>query len=130
MKPPATSAAARVSQHWGENAPDWVMVLAEACDEASQAHTAKEIGYSAGAVSAVIAAKYKGDLSKVEDAVMGAFRNRTVQCPELGEIAANVCLANQRRPPKPNSRQAIRLWQACRSGCPNFRQKGEKPNDQ
>lgn len=110
---------------WGEAMPGWVRVLAERCAEMSQQAAATRIGYSAATVSNVLRAKYKGDLRRVQEAVEGAFMSATVECPALGAIAANDCLSNQRQPMRTGNVRAMRIWNACRAGCPHSRIKQE-----
>lgn len=116
------SAVATARAAWGGALPDWLRVLAEQCDHVgSQAQVARRIGYSASTVNQVLAAKYRGDLRKVAAAVEGAFLAATVECPVLGQIATDKCLAHQRRPMAGTNPQRVRLWRACRGGCPHSR---------
>lgn len=110
---------------WGAALPAWVRVLAERCGELSQQGAAARIGYSPATVSNVLRAKYKGDLSRVQEAVEGAFMSATVECPALGAIAANDCLSHQRQPMRTGNVRVMRIWNACRSGCPQSRIKQE-----
>lgn len=118
-----TSAVKRAEAAWGE-VPEWVRVLAEQCDKTSQTKVAKVVGYSAATVSYVIKAKYAGDMSKVEQAVRGAFMNAVVDCPVLGELPANECLENQRRPFAATNHIRVQLYRACHGGCAHSRKGG------
>jgi hypothetical protein len=100
---------------------DWQKRLRAECERASQSRVAAQIGYSEGVVSAVLSGSYKGDLGAVQKAVEGAFMGATVDCPVLGDLAANKCLEHQRRPFAATNETRVRLWNACRAGCPHSR---------
>lgn len=108
---------------WGDNLPPEILVLAEECDRdgASQARIGTRINYSGSVVNAVLKAVYRGDLTAVKTAIRGRFMAETVDCPELGSIPSNVCHGWQRK--KLNSANTInvRLYRACRAGCPHSR---------
>ncbi len=108
-------------QAWGDMIPEWVHIFAGACDSASQKKVADQLGYSPTVINQVIGNKYPGDLSAVKTAVEGALMGYTVDCPELGEMKANVCLAHQGRKFTPTNHMRVRLYKACRSGCPHSR---------
>jgi hypothetical protein len=107
----------RARAGWGEAAPDWVLALATACDESSQAAVARRLGYSPTAVSTTLKGDYGADLSRLEAAVRGAFMAATVGCPVIGEIGADLCAEHQRRPYANTNPTRIALHRACRSGC-------------
>jgi uncharacterized protein involved in cysteine biosynthesis len=105
---------------WGETMPDWVLVLAEACQKSNQSAVARQLDYSAGVVSSVLSNTYRGDVSSVEQMVRGALMSETVHCPIIGPTPRNVCLGWQKRPFSTASSNAVRMYQACRQ-CPNAR---------
>lgn len=109
---------------WPQGVPDWVQVLAEHCDRASQAKVAKKLGYSAATVSLVLAGSYAGDLSKVELAVRGAFLAAVVDCPVLGDIPANDCLSHQRASFAPTNHVRVALYRSCHGACAYASAKG------
>ena len=111
----------RVRQYWGAALPDWIETLAEACDATSQNKVAAHIGYSAATVSCVIGNRYTGDMVAVRQAVEGALLRTFVNCPVLGELRADRCLAEQRKPLSASNPQRVRLYRACRAGCPHSR---------
>lgn len=113
--------AANVRAHWGESAPDWLLILAENCDSSSQKKVGEEIGYSSTVVNQVLKGRYTGDLTAVEKAVRGAYLNATVLCPVLGDLPVNRCLQHQRQPYANTNRLRVRLYIACRSGCAHAR---------
>lgn len=107
---------------WGESTPDWIIVLAEACNMSSQAAIAKRLGYSSSTVSQVLSNKYgMGDIAKFEQVVRGALMAETVACPIVGDMTRDVCLNWQQRPFSTTNSNAVRMYQACRSGCSHSR---------
>ncbi|MGE4264255.1 MAG: hypothetical protein AB7E46_07270 [Desulfovibrio sp.] len=123
MSPAASTRAVDAARAaWAEfgGCPEWIIALAEECDRASQRTVAARIGYSAGAVNQVLAAKYKAPLRNIEKAVRGAFLSATVLCPVVGELAADRCLDQQKKPWS-SSPLRLRMFKACRSGCPHSR---------
>ena len=119
-------ALANVEASW-PSPPDWVIVLARACDAAgsSQGVVADRLNYSKSTVSNVLNNKYGGDLSRVEQAVRGALMSETLMCPVVGEIKRNICLEHQKRSRKfaATSSIRVRLHRTCPT-CPNFTLKG------
>lgn len=108
----ATAAAA-----WGDEAPDWVIALAEACNATSLTQAGRRISYSASSISQVLSRTYRADTRRIEEMVRGALMAATVTCPELGEMARHVCLEWQKRPYTDASAMHIRMWRACQK-CP------------
>ncbi|WP_235829723.1 hypothetical protein [Frigidibacter oleivorans] len=104
---------------WGDDIPDWVMVLAKECATSSQTKVAALMNRSPALVSTVLRAKYAGDMSAVEEVVRGVFMNSTVRCPALGIISTAACrdwMARSRSFSNENS-ERVRMFKACRS-CP------------
>jgi hypothetical protein len=123
-RPPITAPAARfrAATAWGEDIPAWVTALAVACDGSSARRVAERLGYSAATISLVLRRQYRGDLSRIETAVRGAFMGGTVACPAMGhELPGDQCVTWQRRPYDGSNHQTVRMFQACRS-CPNRKQ--------
>ncbi len=117
---PKPGASKRAGQHlanataaWGDPLPLWVAALARACDAASLSEVGKRIGYSGAAVSQTINRKYGGDLAAVEKATCGVLLAQKVDCPVMGLLAANDCLANQRQGFSTGSRLSVQLAMAC-----------------
>ncbi|MDT0496491.1 hypothetical protein RM530_03810 [Algiphilus sp. W345] len=106
---------------WGEGMPDWVRVLATQCDASSQSTVAKALGYSGGIVGPVLRRTYTAGYDAVEARVRGAFLAATVSCPVLGEMALHVCLQHQRSQFAATNPTRVRLYRACRGGCPHSR---------
>lgn len=100
---------------WGEAAPDWILTLAAQCDMTNQRRAAERIGYSAGLVSSVLRASYKGNMQSVEQAVRGAWMGSLVTCPVMGSIASDACLEWRRKARKfaPSNPHRVRMHRAC-----------------
>lgn len=116
---PVTDYLAKVEGGWGNAAPDWVLVLAEACTRDSQSAVAKKVGYSAPTISAVLGNTYKGNLPKVEAAVRWYLIGDTVPCPVLGAILKTECQDWQAKPYAATSSHRVAMFRACRDGCPH-----------
>lgn len=107
---------------WGDDMPDWILRLAEACTETSQNQVAKRLDRSASLVSNVLRRKYTGDMAAVEDRVRGLLMRSVVECPELGLMPSQACQdwrAKSRKFAATNALRA-RMFRACRS-CPRNR---------
>jgi hypothetical protein len=103
-----------IRQEWGENAPDWVIALAEFCDEKkSQSKAAKEIGYSPAAINQVLKNKYVGDTQKLSEKIRGLLLKETVCCPEFGTMTLDKCIDYQSGNSFASSAQKIRFSRAC-----------------
>lgn len=112
---------------WGDALPDWVQLLAEECIRTSQNKVAKRLNRSASLVSAVLRAKYAGDMRAVEDVVRGVYMALTVRCQAQGEISSAECrdwMAKSRSFSNENS-ERVRMFRACRD-CPR-NEKGVTP---
>jgi len=114
---------ANMLEAWGDNAPDWVVIMAKESDRVGQRVIADKIGVSASVVSNVLKKKYgiaghAGDLRAVEQAVRGALMDAITDCPQLGPIPAHKCLAFQRQKKNTASPLNIRMGRACVI-CPN-----------
>ena len=111
------SAIETAKQHWGENMPDWIEVLALEADKSSQNKIAQKIGKSSAAISQVLKNIYPGTIENVEAAVRANLMNG---------ILIRECLENQSRPfcgsGNPNK---IRLFKACRN-CKFNKRQGEQ----
>lgn len=105
---------------WGLDLPEWVQVLAEHCDRDGQRVTAARIGMSASVVTETLSRKYKGRVDRVAERVKGALMGATVDCPVLGELARDTCMAKQQLPFAATNPERVQLWRACPK-CPNYR---------
>lgn len=109
---------------WGNSAPEWVIVLAEACDlrGSSQTEVGKRIGITNSAVSQVLSNAYIGRLDRIEQRVKGELMKQCVTCPVLGEITSRRCMDEQKRAYVPTNAVRRELHKAC-PRCPNYRGK-------
>lgn len=112
---------------WG-TAPDWIVELAMLADRDGLRGAAARIGYSYSAISNVLAAKYRGDLGRIEQLVRGALMGVEVDCPVLGTIGRDHCIDEQTQSFRASSAHRAQLYHACRNGCPNARTKGGAEN--
>ena len=96
----------------------WLEVMAEQAEQHGQKAVAEKLQISRATVSQVLSCKYPGDLDRIQKLVEGAYMNRTVVCPVLGEIPLNECLANQSNTRTTGNPLRIKLYRSCRSGCP------------
>ncbi|AAN53724.1 helix-turn-helix transcriptional regulator [Shewanella oneidensis MR-1] len=97
----------------------WRDVMAEQALLHGQKAVADKLKISRTTVSQVLNGKYPGDVDRIQKLVEGAYMNRTVHCPVLGDIPLNECLAHQRNTRTTGSPIRIKLYRACRSGCAN-----------
>lgn len=111
-------------ENWDPIVPDFIIRLATFCDENTQTAAAKKIDYSSAVVSQLLRNKYGGNMEKVETKVTNIFRNKFAECPLLGRIPIDICLAHARKPYTPLNPILIAQFKACRQ-CPNNLTKGE-----
>lgn len=122
-QPDQRSYAEKSRDAWGD-VPDWVAELAAYADLHGAKATAKAIGYSAAVVSVVL---NRGklfasfDAVRIEQSVRGSLMGLTVDCPVLGTIGRDRCLAEQKEPFRASSAHRAQLYHACRGGCPHSR---------
>lgn len=87
----------RVIQSWGETAPDWMLLLADACDASSQRQIAERLGRSSGYVNRLLFADYTGDLVEAEKIVRAHLQAEKIACPALAAaISQEQCLHYRR----------------------------------
>ncbi|MBY6223592.1 helix-turn-helix domain-containing protein [Ferrimonas balearica] len=98
---------------------NWIEVLAEQAKQHGQKAVADKLGLSRTTISQVINRKYPGDLARVQALVEGAYMDKAVACPVLGCLPLNECLIHQANKRTTGSPIRIKLYRACRSGCPN-----------
>ncbi|WP_417345750.1 hypothetical protein [Ferrimonas sp.] len=97
----------------------WLEALRKEVGRSSQAKVAKLLGVSPATVSLVLAEKYPGDVDRIARKVEGLLMKISVHCPVLGEITQDICEQHQCRPFAATNPQRIKLYRACRSGCPH-----------
>lgn len=95
--------------------PDWLEALALECDRTSQNKTAQRLGYTAGALSAVLRGKYQASTEAFEQTVRGELMRETVPCPALGEIGKQTCLKwrRQSREFRNGNSRDVMMYRAC-----------------
>ncbi|MBC7168709.1 hypothetical protein [Phenylobacterium sp.] len=105
---------------WGEELPDWVLVLAQEADRTSQGKAAAKVGYSPATVSYVLGNRYTGDLGAVSAKVEAALMNGKITCPEMGEMSLAQCLEWRDRAGTfaPTSSLRRVMFEAC-NACPH-----------
>lgn len=102
---------------WGEAAPEWVLVLAEACDINSQAAVSRRLGVSGAMINQALHNTYAGRLDKLEARVRGELMRETLTCPVLGEITKRRCIDEQSKPYAPTNALRVELRREC-ARCP------------
>ncbi len=117
-----------VQKNWGDNAPEWVKVLAKYCDDNSQKKAATIINKSLTTVNLVLKNKYNANTTTIQASVEATLMRQCVACPVLGEIEGSECLKHQTAPFNSANHVAVSLFRACRT-CP-FNTIGVKHNDQ
>ncbi|WP_435100793.1 helix-turn-helix domain-containing protein [Arhodomonas sp. AD133] len=100
---------------------EWVAALRAACERRSQTKVARDLGYSPAVISQCLRGTYRGNVSRVREAVEGALMGHTVDCPVLGELPRDACLRHQEREFAATNPARVQLYYACRSGCPHSR---------
>ncbi len=115
-----TFAQDKARKAWGEDVPKWVMALAKACDQASQAKIAARLGYSAATVNLVLSNRYGASIDTVEQTVRGALMSETVLCPVMGKIGKDRCRQGVEvaKTFSAANSQHVRLFKTCPT-CPN-----------
>lgn len=110
------SSIAIVQKEWGDDAPHWIIRLAEECDKTSQAKVAQKIGRSAALVNQVLKKSYKADLTAIQSRIETVF-GCAISCPVLGLINGDRCLSEQDKPYRPYNHVMVSLFRACKK-CP------------
>jgi hypothetical protein len=106
---------------WGDDLPDWVLALAEACAGSSQNRVAEELGRSASLVSNVLRRKYPGNMEAIEERVRGVYMATVIECPALGSLSTDQCQVwrGRARHLEGHNTRRVRMFRACRR-CPRF----------
>ena len=110
---------AKATRAWGEAAPEWVLVLAEVCDQIGQTAAAKKLGTSSTVVSQALSNTYPSPLTSLEQRVRGELMKQCVACPVLGEITRRRCLDEQSRPYAATNALRVELRRTC-PRCTNY----------
>ena len=91
MSAPKFSAVDTARAAWGEGMPDWVLALARACAETSQAAVARDLDRSGAIISQVLRRIYPADTARIEERVRGLYMAGMVDCPALGPLSTLKC---------------------------------------
>lgn len=76
---------------------DWLTVLNERCEAASNAQVARELGINASTISQVRNGKYGASTDSIAQLVRGRYMSEAYHCPALGfALAADRCRSIQR----------------------------------
>ena len=104
---------------WGNDLPDWVLALAEACAASSQNRVAQALDRSPSLVSNVLRRKYPGDMAAVEERVRGVYMHAVVACPVLGDLSTDQCQVWRRRSHTlhGHNTRRVQMFKAC-NRCP------------
>lgn len=108
----------RALRAWGAHPPEWILALARACDETSQAQVARELDISSPRVNQVLGRRYSGRLERTEQLVRGQYMKETVTCPVLGEISRRDCQEHQQKARAKSPLLSNPLRVALRIECP------------
>lgn len=101
------------------NKEQWFQVLELKVRESSQAQIARELGVSSTMLNQVLRNRYKGNIDTIKNRVEGRYLRHQVHCPVAGQINVDSCRDNQVRPFSSTNPQRVRLYRACRGGCPH-----------
>lgn len=111
------------------NEPRWLTELRIQCEKTSQRQVAEKLSVSTAMISQALKGKYPGDVEKLQRAVRGAYLGETVNCPVLGELETNKCLAYQREKLSAVNPLRVQLYRSCNGNCPNSEKNREKSHD-
>lgn len=103
---------------WGDTMPNWIRLLAAACDLTNQRDVGEKLGKSAGYVSRVLRNIYTGNMAEAENLVRATFGGEDVLCPLWGPIPLASCMRNRRRKTPPRN-QSHHLHRRTCPTCPN-----------
>lgn len=108
---------ATASECWGADMPNWVRLLALACDTTNQREVAERLGKSSPYVSRIVRKQYPGDLAEAERLVRAAYGREDVLCPVWGKpIPLSSCMTQRRRKGPPQGEIAALYARFC-PGC-------------
>lgn len=97
----------------------WFEILTQQCETTSITEVARKLEYARPTVSLVLSGNYKGGTDTFAAKVIATFTDH-VRCPHLGcDITQGDCRDHQSRAMPTSNPETLRLWMACRNGCPN-----------
>lgn len=88
-------------------------LLRRQCEEMGQSAVARQLDYSASAISQILGGKYKGNLKAVLNRVEEVFGQTMIKCPLLGNISLGDCSFNRRRPFAATNPMRVKLYREC-----------------
>lgn len=104
----------------------WIQVLKAECDKSSQSKVAGLLRKSSGdnfpsptVINQVIKDKYPGRTDRLKALVEGVYMEGKVTCPIMGDMSSDRCVEIQSRDFAPVNHQWVKLYKACRNGCPH-----------
>ena len=104
---------------WGADMPEWIAVLARACDATNQREVGDRLERSSGYVSRVINRLYAGSYEEAEQRVRSRLGAAVVSCPVWNDcIPLTACIRNRRRKGGPQSQIHHTYARTC-PRCPN-----------
>lgn len=130
MSAPQTTIVDTARAAWGDDIPDWVLVLAQECSRRSQAAVARDLDRSGAIISQVLRRIYPADTARIEERVRGLFMAGQVNCPALGPLSMMTCQdwREKSREFVLASPQRARMYRAC-NACPRNKP-ASTPEDQ
>ena len=100
----------------------WHHELKQVATKLSQSQIAARLDCSGALVSQVLNGKYaEHRVGTFKEKFEGAFMGYCVECPVVGELARDKCVAFQNRDFCATNPTRVQLYHACRSGCEHSR---------
>lgn len=116
---PELSNCEKARTAWSDRLPDWVEILAKACDVTNQRDVGDRLGRSSAYVSRVINCCYTGSYEEAEQLVRSRLAADVVECPVWSDsIPLKACIGNRRRKGRPRT-QLHHLYARTCTTCPN-----------
>ncbi len=104
---------------WGGDLPEWVSILARACDAANQREVGAKLDRSSGYISRIINRTYAGSYEEAEQLVRSRLGAAVVTCPIWnGEIPLTAFIRNRRYKGPHRTQMHHTYARVCRT-CPN-----------
>ena len=101
---------------------DWHQELQRVAEKLSRRQLAARLDCSTAMVSQVVNGKYAAHrIESFREKFEGAFMGYCVECPVVGELARDKCVAFQNREFCATNPTRVQLYHACRSGCEHSR---------
>lgn len=120
------SNSSRAIAAWGDPLPEYIRLLAEACDRQTQTAVAAKLGKSGGYVSRVLRKAYAGSYEEAETLIRAKFGDDQVPCPLFGPIPLASCIQLRRRKQPPQNH----MHHACARSCPECPNNTDRPQDE